>query len=206
VVRRAAGRVLAEMASGMRYVRRTPPLRDLLMQLAVNSVLAGAYLQLLPAVAAEEVGHGPYTLGVLMASGGCGALVGALFLARRARIDGLGVLIVRCRVMLGLAMMALLVAETTWVAAPIVFVMGLSLMIQMAGTNTLVQSTVEPALIGRVMSMYTIASSGGMPLGALVEGAIASHVGATHTLAGAGLLVAIIALRSHPQVGVSVSS
>lgn len=191
---REGGSVLAQLRAGFRYVRQTPILRDVLVQLAVNSVLAGAYLQLLPAVAAEQVGQGPYTLGILMAAGGFGALVGALYLANRTSVDGLRIVILRSRIVLGTAMMMLLVATTTWLAAPVVFVMGAALMVQLAGTNTVVQTAGEPAMLGRVMSMYAIANSGGVPLGALIEGSIAEYVGAAHTLAGAGLLVVLVTL------------
>ncbi len=188
------GRVRDEMASGWRYARGTPEVRELLIQLAINSLLAGAYLQLLPAVAAEQVGHGPYTLGILMAAGGCGALAGAFYLARRATTAGLHAVIVRCRVLLGVAMIALELAHATWIAAPLIFVMGLCLMIQLAGTNTLIQTIAPPHMLGRVMSMYAVANNGGMPLGAFLEGLIAEHAGAIHTLAGAGCLVALAAL------------
>jgi predicted MFS family arabinose efflux permease len=191
---RKSGRVLAELSSGLRYVRDTPVMRDLLVQLAINSLLAGAYLQLMPAVAAEQGGTGPYALGILMASGGGGALAGALHLANRRDVHGMRELIVRSRLVLGVAMIALELAPTTWLAAPAVFIMGMALMIQLAATNTLVQTLVEPALLGRVMSMYAFAVTGGMPLGALLEGAIANHAGAVNTLAGAGCLVVIATL------------
>lgn len=191
---RKPGRVLDEMRSGWRYARDTPALRELLIQLAINSVLASAYLQLLPAVAAEQVGHGPYTLGILMASGGCGALFGAFYLARRQTTEGLHRVIVRCRILLGLAMLSLELAHYTWIAAPVIFVMGLCLMIQLAGTNTLLQTMAPPHMLGRVMSMFAIANNGGMPVGAFLEGLIAEQAGAIHTLAGAGVLVAIAAV------------
>jgi MFS family permease len=188
------GSVMAQLRAGYRYVWQTPIVRDVLVQLAINSVLAGAYLQLLPAVAAEQVGHGPYTLGILMASGGLGALAGALFLASRSTVEGMRHLVLQSRIVLGVAMMMLLVATTTWLAAPVVFVMGAGLMIQLAGTNTIIQTASEPAMLGRVMSMYAIANSGGVPLGAIIEGSIAEYAGAAHTLAGAGLVVVLVTL------------
>ncbi len=191
---RERGSVLVQLRAGFRYVRDTPILRDVLVQLAVNSVLAGAYLQLLPAVAAEQVGHGPYTLGILMASGGFGALAGTLYLASRTAVDGLRVVVLQSRLVLGAAMMMLVFATTTWLAAPIVFVMGAALMIQLAGTNTIIQTVGDPAMLGRVMSMYAIANSGGVPVGAFIEGSIAEYAGAANTLAGAGLLVVLVTL------------
>jgi MFS family permease len=191
---RESGSVRAELVSGWRYLRGHPVLRELVVQLAINSVLAGAYIQLLPAIAAEQMGTGPYTLGILMASGGLGALVGALYLASRTNLEGLRVVIVRSRIVLGIAMLSLDLASHVVLAAPVIFVMGMALMIQLAATNTLIQSIAEPAFLGRMMSMYAIANTGGVPVGAFVEGLIADHVGATHTLAGAGVLVVAAAL------------
>jgi predicted MFS family arabinose efflux permease len=76
----------------------------------------------------------------------------------------------------------------------VIFVMGLCLMIQLAGTNTLLQTMAPPFMLGRVMSMFAIANNGGMPVGAFLEGLIAERAGAIHTLAGAGVLVVIAAL------------
>ncbi len=188
------GSVLAQLRAGFRYVRQTPIVRDVLVQLAINSVLAGAYLQLLPAFAAEQVGHGPYTLGILMAAGGIGALAGTIYLASRTTVEGLRHVVLQSRIILGVAMMLLVVATTTWLAAPVVFVMGFGLMVQLAGTNTIVQTVSDPAMLGRVMSMYAIANSGGVPLGAVIEGSIAEYAGAANTLAGAGLVVVLVTL------------
>ncbi|MDX2090711.1 MAG: MFS transporter [Kofleriaceae bacterium] len=188
------GGVFAELRSGWRYLANHRVLRELLVQLAINSVLAGAYIQLLPAIAAELVGTGPYALGILMASGGFGALVGALYLASRSTVEGLRVVIVRSRIVLGIAMLLLTFASHIVLAAPVIFAMGMALMIQLAATNTLIQSIADQAFLGRMMSMYAIANTGGVPVGAFVEGLIASHAGATHTIAGAGILVVVAAI------------
>jgi MFS family permease len=200
------GSVMVQLRAGYRYVWSTPILREVLVQLAINSVLAGAYLQLLPAVAAEQVGHGPYTLGILMASGGFGALAGTLYLASRTTVEGLRAVVLQSRLVLGGAMMLLVVATTTWLAAPVVFVMGAGLMIQLAGTNTIVQTVSDPAMLGRVMSMYAIANSGGVPVGAFLEGSIAEHAGAANTLAGAGLVVVAVTLLFRRNTSMTVPS
>jgi predicted MFS family arabinose efflux permease len=68
------------------------------------------------------------------------------------------------------------------------------LIIQMAATNTIIQTIVEPQMLGRVMSLYVMAFTGSMPVGAFLEGTIASHAGAVNTLAGAGVLCMVAAL------------
>lgn len=188
------GRVRDQLLEALRYVRGTPLVRAVLILLAVVSVLAGAYTSLLPVVAAEHLDGGPYTLGILMASGGLGALSGALYLASRTTVVGLGSVIARTSLVLGFALVALELARTTWVAAPILFVVGLCLMVQMAATNTIIQTIVEPTMLGRVMSLYAMTFTGSMPIGAFLEGSIATHAGAIHTLAGAGLLCMVAAV------------
>jgi MFS family permease len=188
------GRVRDQLFEALRYVRTTPLVRAVLILLAVVAVLAGAYTSLLPVVAAEHLGGGPYTLGVLMASSGLGALSGALYLANRTTVVGLGGVIARTSLVLGLALVSLELAPSVWLASPILYVVGLCLMIQMAATNTIIQTIVEPTKLGRVMSLYAMSFTGSMPVGAFLQGSIASHVGAVHTLAGAGLLCMVAAV------------
>lgn len=200
------GRLLAELGDGLRYVAGVPLVRALLVLLVGSSLLGGAYLSLLPVVAAEHLGGGPYTLGVLMGAGGTGALAGALFLANRSTVLGLGRIAGRCALSLGLALIALELAFTTWLAAPILFVVGASLMIQLASTNTVIQTLVDHDKLGRVMSIYAVALAGGMPVGAFLQGALATRIGAVHTFAVAGALCAASALaflRALPRLRVA---
>jgi MFS family permease len=199
----APGRILAELADGLRYVAGAPLVRALLLLLAGSALLGSPYLSLLPVVAAEHLGGGPYTLGVLMGAGGTGALVAALFLANRADAVGLDALAGRSALVLGAALVALELASTVWLAAPILFVVGGALMIQMASTNTVVQTVVDPGKLGRVMSLYAVALAGGMPLGAFLQGALATRIGAVHTFAAAGVTcaaIAIVFLRARPRL------
>jgi len=188
------GRVLAELADGMRYVWNLPLIRAVLLLLAVSSVLGGAYGTLLPIVAATTLHGGPHTLGILMGSAGCGALTGALYLASRSTVLGLATVIKRCALGLGAGLVALELATATWIAMPMLFVVDMAMMMQLAATNTLVQTLVEDKMLGRVISLYAVAFFGGAPVGALLEGALASQIGAIHTFAIAGVLCIASAL------------
>jgi MFS family permease len=180
--------VLAELADGMRYVWNFPLVRAVLLLLAASSVLGGSYITLLPVVAKTQLGGGPYTLGLLMGSAGFGALAGALYLASRTSVVGLTTVIMRCSLGLGAGMIALELASSTAIALPFMFVIGMSMMVQMAATNTLCQSIVDDKMLGRVISLYAVTFFGGAPLGALLEGSLASQIGAIHTFAVAGAL------------------
>jgi len=200
------GRVMFEMKEGLRYVMSQPLVRSVLLLLAITSVLAGSYSTLLPLVAGDTLGGGPHTLGILMGSAGLGALTGALYLASRNTVRGLGRVIAGCAFGLGSGLVVLEFAHSTWVAAPILFVVGGCLMVQMASTNTIVQTVVDPDKLGRVMSLYAVAFFGGAPLGAVLEGKLADHIGPINmfAVAGAGCLVcAITFARALPNLRVA---
>jgi predicted MFS family arabinose efflux permease len=121
-------------------------------------------------------------------------------------VVGLGGVIGRCAFALGAGLAALELASAVWIAAPILFVVGLALMIQMAATNTIVQTVVDQDKLGRVMSLYAVAFAGGMPLGAFLEGALASRIGAVHTFLVAGIICmasALVFLRALPGLRVA---
>jgi len=202
---RSGKRVLAELADGIRYVRAQPLVRSVLILLATTAVLAGGYTSLLPVVAAEHLGGDAHTLGLLMGSAGVGAVCGALYLASRTTIVGLGRVIGVSLSVLGAALLSLELASSMWVAMPLLFITGLTLMIQMAATNSIVQTLVDHDKLGRVMSLYAVAFAGGMPIGAFLDGALADQIGAVHTLAvgGTGCMIAsLVFQRALPRLRV----
>jgi MFS family permease len=184
-------RVLADLADGLRYVWHFPLVRAVLLLLAASSVLGGAYSTLLPVIAATTLQGGPHTLGILMGAAGFGALAGALYLASRTSVVGLATVIARCALGLGVGMIGMELVELASqvaIAVPLLFVIGMSMMMQMAATNTMIQSIVDDKMLGRVISLYAVAFFGGAPIGSLLEGALASQIGAIHTFAVAGVL------------------
>jgi len=198
-----SGRVIADIVDGVRYAGSVPIVRSVLILLAITSVLGGAYTALLPVIAGKNLHGGPGTLGVLMTAAGLGALSGALYLASRSTVVGLGRIIGITVLGLGVGMIALELATATWIAAVLLYIIGASLMIQMAATNTIVQTVTPPDKLGRVMSLYLVAFTGGTPLGALIEGSLASHIGAIHAFAIAGVVClasGIWFMRSLPEL------
>ena len=194
--RARGGRVATEMREGWQYVVQAPFVRAVLLLLACSSVLGGSYSTILPLVAKD-----PHKLGILMGAGGCGALAGALFLAHRQRVLGLGTIISRCALGLGIAMMAMRISPSMWLAVPLVFVIGTCVMVQMASTNTIIQTIVDPDKLGRVMSLYAVAFFGGAPIGALALGSLADAIGPGNTFAVAGaatLACALVFRRALP--------
>jgi MFS family permease len=185
--RASAGHVLSELREGLRYVHGLPLVESLLLLLAAVSVLAGGYAALLPAVAIGAFHGGAHALGALMGAAGAGALVGVLLLARRESVRGIETWIIRCGFGLGVGLIALKAAPGVLVAVPILFAVGMSLMVMWASINTRVQTLVADDMLGRVMSLYAVAFFSGAPVGALLLGTLATLVGPINAFALSGI-------------------
>lgn len=185
------GEVLRHMADGFRYAFGFPPIRIILGLVATISLVGVPFAVLLPVVARETLGGGPETLGFLMSAIGLGALTGALFLASRHSVRGLGRVIAACAVLFGAALVAASFSRLLWLSLLLFALAGFGMMAQMASCNTILQTVVEDDKRGRVMSLYTMAFTGTAPLGSLLTGLLASRVGAGPTIAlGGGVVVA----------------
>lgn len=195
------GHVLSELRDGLRYVTGFPPIRAVLLMLAVVGIVGAPYSVLLPVIAREVLAGGPATLGALTGAAGAGALVGALYLASRGTVLGLGRVIAIALGLFGVGLVAL--SQSRWLALSLLamVVVGGSLMVLMASSNTILQTIVEEDKRGRVMSFYSMAVFGIVPFGSLVAGSLADRLGARVTLTLSGALcglVALVFLRSLP--------
>jgi MFS family permease len=179
--------MLSELKTGYRYVMTSPPIRTSLILLAIVSAMGMPYTVLMPAIVSDVLHGGPRTLGVLMTASGVGALAGALYLASRETIVGLGRVSAISTVSFGLGLVAFAFTPNELLAVLILPVVGAGLMMQMGATNTILQTIVEDRLRGRVMAFYTMAFFGSAPIGSLVAGVAADRIGAQWTIAVCGM-------------------
>jgi MFS family permease len=175
-------RVLDELRVGFRYVSRFAPVRSSLLLLSLVSIMGMPYTVLMPALATTLLHGGPHTLGFLMTASGVGALAGALYLASRRTVLGLGRVMVWSTAVFGAGLVAFSFARTLWVALAILPAIGAGMMITMAATNTVLQTVVTEELRGRVMAFYTMAFLGTAPIGSLLAGVAGERVGPTTTI------------------------
>jgi len=180
-----------QLREGWTYAARFAPIRDVLLLLALVSLVGMPYTVLMPVFANDILHGGPSTLGWLMAASGVGALVGALLLAARKSVLGLGKYIPLTAAAFGVGLIAFSFTRVTWLALLLMVVTGFGLMVQMAASNTVLQTVVDEDKRGRVMSFYTMAFMGTAPFGSLLAGSLADRIGAPHTLlfGGAGCVL-----------------
>ncbi|MDZ4820946.1 MAG: MFS transporter [Planctomycetota bacterium] len=176
------------MVEGFRYVAQTPPIRALILLLGVVSLTGVPYAVLMPIIAGEVLDAGAHGLGMLMSSAGVGALIGALTIAGRRGVRGLGRWVATASSCFGVSLIMFSLSTNLWLSAALLVPVGGAMMMQMAASNTLIQSMVPDRLRGRVMSVYSMMFMGMAPMGALWAGTIAESFGAPMAIAlGGGL-------------------
>lgn len=181
------GNMLRQLREGWTYAARFAPIRDVLILLALVSLVGMPYTVLMPVFANQVLKGGPNTLGLLMAASGIGALVGALFLASRKSVLGLGKYIPLTAAAFGAGLIAFSFSRSLWLSMILMVVTGLGFMVQMAASNTVLQTIVDEDKRGRVMSFYTMAFMGTAPFGSLLAGGVAERIGAPYTLMFGGV-------------------
>ena len=187
-----APHLVAHLAEGIRYALRFGPIRAVLVLLAFVGLVGSPYAVLMPMLASDVLGGGSGTLGLLVSSIGVGALCGAFFLATRRTVRGLGRVIVWAVTAFAVGLIGVGLIHVQWITCTLLAVTGFGMMVHMASSNTILQTLVDHDKRGRVMSLYTVAFMGTMPIGSLAAGAVAGRIGVQWTLVigGATCLVA----------------
>jgi MFS family permease len=181
-------RLLAELHHGWKYVFHSLPIRSALTLVAIVSAAGTPYTVLMPVIAAQVLHGGPNTLGILMTATGVGALSGALYLASRESVVGLGRIIMFATLAFGSGLVVFSMTTSLWSACVVLALAGAGFMVQLAATNTVLQTIVEERLRGRVMSFYTMAFFGTVPIGSLIGGFVADRLGAPFTVRASGIV------------------
>jgi MFS family permease len=180
--------LMSALKEGFHYAYGSVPIRVLLGSLAVISLLGSSYSVLIPIFATQILHGGPHTLGFLMAASGAGAMSGALYLASRKTVIGLGRIVGRGMALFGCGLLIFSMSHWFWASWGMMLVSGFGMMVTTASINTMLQTIVQPDKRGRVMSFFTMAFIGMAPMGNLMGGALAQHLSAPKSVFLAGSL------------------
>jgi MFS family permease len=172
---------------GLAYAIGFRPIRAILGLVAITSLLGMPYTVFVPFYAGEIFGGDATTLGILMTASGIGALSGALYMASRPTVLGLGRKVVLGSLMFSTGLIVFSHAPYLWLAAAVLPFTGFGLMLQMASCNTILQTIVEDHMRGRVMSLFTLAFMGISPFGILAAGVVARQIGTPLTVLIGGI-------------------
>ena len=181
-VKKHLGSPFQNFIQGFRFAMSDMPVRSSLLLLSLLSLLGLQYSVFLPIFAVDILHRGAKGYGMLMSTAGMGAVLGALYFAGRTTYKGLARWIAGTSLLCGVGLVLFSQSGVYWFSAAVLLVVGFAATVQMAATNTTVQSRVPDELRGRVMAVYATMFMGVQPVGSLIAGFIAKHIGAPNTL------------------------
>jgi MFS family permease len=184
---------LADVIEGFRFVIGSPPIHHIMILLGILSLTGMPFAVLMPIFADKILHGGARGLGILMGASGIGALGGALLLASRQTVHGLGRWVAISAAAFGITLVAFSVSRSFWPSCALLVPVGFNMMVEMGSSNTLIQSMSPDELRGRVMSVYSMMFMGMAPLGAVLSGITAARWGAPATIAGGGIVCILAA-------------
>ncbi|MDD4335356.1 MAG: MFS transporter [Desulfotomaculaceae bacterium] len=186
--------VFQQLKEGISYAINSGAIRVILILSATISFVGMPYTVLMPVIARDVLSGGAATFGFLITASGVGAVVGALYLALRKSVEGLGRLLPIALGIFGIGLFALSQSRVFWLSLPLMLLTGFGMMVLMASNNTILQTIVDDDKRGRIMSLYTTSFLGMAPFGSLLAGALASRIGAPATIMYGGIVCLLAAI------------
>jgi MFS family permease len=182
-----------EILTGFRYVSGEPVIRTMIVNLAVVSLFGLGFITLMPAWSVDVLGGNASTNGYLFSARGSGALTGALMIASLGRISYRGRLMTIGSFVM--PVMLVLFSTTRWLPMSMLALVGVGwgFMVMLNTSNALVQTHIPDELRGRVMGIYTLTFFGLMPVGSLLNGALAARIEAPTTVLINGIVMLLFA-------------
>jgi MFS family permease len=189
-----SGRMQDELKIGLSYVRHHSSLAALIVLAAATTFLGFALLTFLPIFAQKVFHEGAATYSHLMAFSGAGSILGALIVAWLGKFPKMGWTALIVQAVYGVLIIGFAVSRVLWLSDILLFLTGAALMVVFSTVTSLVQMIAPNEMRGRVMSIYMLAFRGGMPLGSLLSGWLATYIGAPLVIGINGALLVVVAI------------
>ena len=189
----SSGSMRDEMGTGLSYVRNHGSLVALIVLAATTTFLGFAVLTFLPLFTKTVFKEGAETYSHLLAFSGAGSVVGALIIAWLGKFPRMGLTALIVQAVYGLLILGFAMSHVLWVSEILLFLTGAALMVVFSTVTSLIQLIAPNEMRGRVMSIYMVAFRGGMPLGSLVSGYLATFIGAPMVIGINGVLLVVVA-------------
>ena len=186
--------MLGEFSEGFVYVRKAPVIGQIILMVAIASLLVMPYNTVLPVFAKVIFKGGASTFGYITSFVGVGALLGTIFIASRRPDTHLRRILFVSTLLMGVGLICFALIRNFPVAMLFAALTGFGGMTQYTICNIMVQSESEPHMRGRAIGIMLMAIFGMLPLGSLLVGAVSQRVGAPATVLGEGVISIVLAL------------
>lgn len=190
---RTQASMLADTLEGIRYIFTHSGIRVQLMLLILTSIFARPVTDLLPGFSSQVFNRGPDGLALLLSAHGLGAMAGGLWLAGRTKgVKGMTTTTIINILFMSIGLIAFAATKVFWIAFLLISWIGFTFIVQGVTNQTLIQSAVDPALRGRVISVYGLVARGVPSIGTMLMGGLAEHVGLRLPVAGGALICLVL--------------
>lgn len=189
-----------QLREGFEYICKVQPIRTILLMIALQGLVGLSYTALLPVFATDILHGNASTMATLSMTGPIGSLSACLYLSLRRGILGLERLIPLSQALIGIGLIGFALSKTIGLSLVILLVVGGFKILQIASSNTIIQTLAADDKRGRVMSFYALAMVGMMPFGNLLAGTLAQTVGAPNALILCGFVCILGAIWFSSQV------
>jgi predicted MFS family arabinose efflux permease len=181
-----------ELRGGLAFVRRHDAIRSFMFLAFCTALLGSPVLTLLPVMVQKVFHQGAGGFAWMMAFSGAGSVLGALIVAWLGRSSRMARTALTLQGLLGLLLVAFAASRVLPLSYALLFLGSIAMMMVFSLLTSLVQLEAPDEMRGRVMSIYTMAFRGGMPLGSIAAGSLAARTSAPAALMTTGVLLTII--------------
>ena len=185
-IKRAKG----QLREGLKYVRNTPLMRNVLLMMAIIGTLTYEFQVNLPLVAKFTFNGDASYFAFLNSAMGIGAVVGGLATASRKKTSVKG--LIKTAIAFGIAIVIASLSTTFHIALITMVVVGVFSIIFTSQGDTILQLESEPNMRSRVVALWSVAFLGSTPIGGPIIGWIGEYASPRWSLATSGI-AAIIA-------------
>jgi MFS family permease len=165
------------MGAGLRYVRMSPTIRNVMMRAFAFGFGASAVQALMPLVARDLVQGGPVTFGLLLGAFGAGAVGGALVSGRVRRILSVEALVRFSFLGFGVCAIIAALSSATPLTMAAMALGGACWVLALSTFNVTIQLSAPRWVVGRALALYQTAAFGGLALGSWIWGLLAEDFG-----------------------------
>ncbi|MBN3910644.1 MAG: MFS transporter [Nostoc sp. NMS1] len=173
---------LEELRTSLNYAIGFLPIRSILIGSSLVCCVWGFYLALGPIFAKEILQGGPNTFGFLMTASSLGTLAGGIYLTRQGNVNGLGKVLVLGIAFMGVSLIVFALSHVFWLSFLSLLMAGFGFILQIIAGRTLLQLLVSDENRSQITGLYVMASTGAVPIGNLIAGALASRIGAVNSI------------------------
>ncbi|MEH2282258.1 MAG: MFS transporter [Nostoc sp.] len=182
---------LEELKTSFKYAFGFLPIRSVLIGSALVCCVWGFYLALGPIFAKEILQGGSNTFGFLMTASSLGTLAGGIYLTKHSNVLESGKVLALGIGFMGVSLIVFALSRVFWLSLLSLFAAGFGFILQIIAGRTLLQLLVTDENRGQITGLYVMASTGAVPIGNLIAGALASKIGSSNTVIfGASICIA----------------